>query len=297
MTSHDVMKHADIIGGQDAYADKLNEAFTNAEPSRFIAGYGSGYISYSNQPGVVAGHCFNYVGKPWLSQKWVRRVKELSYALTDPTQNGGWADHDEDQGQMGGVSALMGIGLFSVRGGSGIHPIFEITSPIFDTVTITLDNKYYPGKEFVIIAHNNSEDNMYIQSAKLNGKDLKNAWFFHQDYIKGGRLELWMGPAPNESWGIEQLPQSESRPLLEPVSVEKRNNNSRASHSSVYKMVDGQFSIPPEWRGKEAVISVFDQKGRIMWRGSVTENAVNLKKTPAMNQGLYIVKIESAELM
>jgi putative alpha-1,2-mannosidase len=66
----------------------------------------------------------------------------------------------------------MKIGLFSVRGACGAEPIYEITAPEFDEVTINLDPKYYPGKTFKIKAYNNSKENMYIQKAMLNGQPL-----------------------------------------------------------------------------------------------------------------------------
>jgi len=115
--------------------------------------------------------------------------------------NIGYGGHDEDQGQMGAVSALMKICLFSLRGSSSKQPICEITSPEFDEVTIQLDPKYYPGKRFKIIAHDNTPENVYIQKAALNGKRLDDCWFYHEDFARGGLLDLWLGPQPNQQWG------------------------------------------------------------------------------------------------
>ena len=66
-TSHDVMGLANLLGGEEVYADKLNFAFESAKDSNFIADYGDGYISYGNQPGLEMAHLFNYVGYPWLT--------------------------------------------------------------------------------------------------------------------------------------------------------------------------------------------------------------------------------------
>jgi putative alpha-1,2-mannosidase len=104
---------------------------------------------------------------------------------------------------MGGVSALMSMGLFSLRGTSSADPVYEITSPVFDKITIKLDPNYYEGKSFVIKAHNNSTENCYIQKAQLNGKRLDKFWFSHEEYASGGTLELWLGPEPNKHWGLE----------------------------------------------------------------------------------------------
>src|SRR5690606_31565215 len=142
-TTHDVMGLANLMGGEAAYADKLNYAFVSAEPENFIGSYGTGYVSYGNQPGVQVAHLFNYVGYPWLSQYWVRQVKEKTFGSISTTD--GYGRHDEDQGQMGGISALMAIGLFEVTGAGRSRPVYDITSPVFDEITIKLHRDYYKG--------------------------------------------------------------------------------------------------------------------------------------------------------
>ena len=64
-----------------------------------------------------------------------------------------------------------------------------------------LDPRYYSGKTFTIKTHNSAVANCYIQKAELNGKVLANGWFYHKWFAKGGVLELWLGPRPNEKWG------------------------------------------------------------------------------------------------
>jgi len=130
----------------------------------------------------------------------VRKVNEQAYGGTTPDK--GYGGHDEDQGQMGGVSALMSMGLFSLKGTTDINPIYEITSPVFNEVKIKLDSNYYSGKTFTIKTNNNSVENCYIQRAELNGKPLNNFWFTHEEFAKGGELELWLGSKPNKNWGI-----------------------------------------------------------------------------------------------
>ena len=187
------------MGGDGKLAEMLNSAFEAERDSHFVFTYGRGKVSYANQPGCSNAHVFSHVGRPWLSQYWVRRVSRQAYGGTDP--NTGYGGHDEDQGQMGGVSALMKLGLFSLRGTSSKEPVYEITTPEFDEITIKLDSRYYPGKEFRVVTHDNTLENIYIQKAELNGKPLGRYWFPHADFAKGGLLELWLGPEPNKSWG------------------------------------------------------------------------------------------------
>jgi len=204
--SHDLPGLARLMGGNDAFCAKLNAAFEQAAEQDFVSGYGSGTVSYANQPGCSNAHLFTYAGKPWLTQYWVRQVNEKAYGGVTPDL--GYGGHDEDQGQMGGVSVLMSLGLFSVKGTCGQTPIYEITSPVFDTVEIHLDRRYYPGKRFKITTTNNSKENMYIQSARLDGQALNRAWFHHERLAAGAHLELSLGPEPNRAWGddVEELP-------------------------------------------------------------------------------------------
>jgi len=202
--SHDIPGLAALMGGNDKLCEKLNYAFAKAAPQDFVFDYNDGYVSYANQPGLSNAHVFNYVGKPWLTQYWVRRVREQAYSGITPDL--GYGGHDEDQGQMGALSALMSIGLFSLQGNASVTPVYEITSPIYDSITIKLDPKYYSGKTFTILTHDNSQENTYIQKAMLNGKELNNFWFTHEDFAKGGTLEIWLGKLPNKNWGIANIP-------------------------------------------------------------------------------------------
>jgi predicted alpha-1,2-mannosidase len=191
---HDIPRLAQLMGGNDALCEKLNYAFEQSEKDDFVFGYGSGYVSYANQPGCSGAHVFNAAGKPWLSQYWVRKVQAQAFGAVTP--DAGYGGHDEDQGQMSGVSALMSLGLFSLQGTCAQKPMYEITSPVFDEITIKLNPTYCSGKEFKIKVHNNSEANCYIQKAVLNNQPLHRLEFSHEDFAKGGTLELWLGDTP-----------------------------------------------------------------------------------------------------
>lgn len=202
--SHELPELSRMMGGNEVFCERLNHAFEKADSSDFVYDYTSGFVSYANQPGCSNAHVFSYGGKPWLTQYWVRKVQAQAYGGTTPDL--GYGGHDEDQGQMGGVSVLMSIGLFNVLGNESQVPYYEITSPIFDEIIIHLDPDYYSGKTFTIKTYNNSFDNRYIQSAKLNGLNLDRFWFTHESFAKGGLLELWQGSEPNKNWGTSQMP-------------------------------------------------------------------------------------------
>ncbi|MCY1722777.1 GH92 family glycosyl hydrolase [Prolixibacteraceae bacterium Z1-6] len=197
----------DLFGGKQVYTDFLNKSFEEGEKLDFVGmnkNHASNWIDYGNQPGTGMAHLFNYSGAPWLTQKWVRKVKE---AYGDITPYDGYKG-DEDQGQMGALGVLMAIGLFEVDGGAAIKPYYEITSPLFDEVTIQLNNDYYPGNKFVIKTTGNKPENIYIQSAKLNGKAMENCWFYHSEFAGGGELDIDLGLEPNKEWGTKEVPPS-----------------------------------------------------------------------------------------
>ena len=196
---HDVQGIINLMG-KDEFVQRLDDGFEKSVKYNFNA-EGDRYdlvpVNHGNQPNMQAAWLFNYGGKPWLTQKWTREIMERYYGST-PYH--GWLG-DEDEGQMGAWYVMAAIGLFQTDGGVSPKPFYEIGSPVFPKVTITLDPKYYPGKSFTILARNTSATNKYIQSATLDGKPLLKPWFYHSQLVDGGELVLEMGPKPNLSWG------------------------------------------------------------------------------------------------
>ena len=214
---HDVKGLIELMDSRKAFTDKLNTAFEKDKKYNFVSIKSRDkeettrnrrrYINYGNQPSMQLAFLFNYSGAPWLTQYWSRQVIEHVYSDVSPQK--GYSG-DEDQGLMGALSVLMKIGLFEMRGGAAREPVYEIGSPIFDQITIHLDERCYSGKTFVIKTKNNSRENLYIQSAKLNEQPLNKPWFYHNELVKGGELELNLGSEPNTHWGsgIDKAPPS-----------------------------------------------------------------------------------------
>lgn len=194
----DVMGLIHLFGGAENYVAVLNRQFELAVTNNFVGPRNQHqleWVGYENQPSTALAHLFNFAGRPDLSQKWVREVKQRAFGDTTPF--GGYRG-DEDQGQMGALGVLMAIGLFDVQGGAARHPTYQITTPLFDRVTIHLNPGYFPGREFTIVTRNNSPENIYIQSAKLSGRPLNQFWFPHRTLAQGGELELQLGPTPSD---------------------------------------------------------------------------------------------------
>jgi predicted alpha-1,2-mannosidase len=208
---HDLTGLAQLMGGKEAAAEKLNQSFETAKTIGFTSGdahekelhpeYIRIPINYGNQPSMQTAFVFNYLDQPWLTQKWSREVTQAVYEGLTPARG---YNGDEDQGLMGSLAVIMKLGLFSMDGGCAEQPFYELGSPVFDKVTIHLNPEFYQGGKFVIKTENNSGENIYIQSAILNDMPL-NTWVVpHQTLVNGGELILEMGNQPMKSWGLEK---------------------------------------------------------------------------------------------
>jgi predicted alpha-1,2-mannosidase len=201
---HDVQGLIDIMGGAKNFNAKLDSVFT--EPNTVKVGtYGNmihemtemvmanmGQYAHGNQPIQHMIYLYNYAGEPWKAQKHVRNVMSKLYNSTENGYPG-----DEDQGQTSSWYVLSALGFYSVCPGTDQY---VIGSPVFNKITITLED----GKKFIIEAKNNSKENVYIQSATLNGKNYTHNWLRHSDITNGGVLQLVMGNTPSTQRGLSE---------------------------------------------------------------------------------------------
>lgn len=199
----DIAGLADAMGGAEVAARRLDQAFREAEKSGFTSGKSHDQetqeqnrrvpINYGNQPSMQTAFIFNELDAPHLTQKWSRRVIDAVHSGLSPYTG---YNGDEDQGLMGSLAVLMKIGLFQLDGGTTPDPIYQIGSPVFDRIEIDLKPPWYEGGTFVITAVNNAPENVYIQSARLNGRPLDRRYLRHSEIVAGGELDLVMGPEP-----------------------------------------------------------------------------------------------------
>lgn len=198
----DVPALADYMG-KKRFIERLEWGFQASEPWRYNAPndqYWDFPVVQGNQQSMHFAFLFNWVGKPWETQKWSRSIIDRYYGAGIANAYLG----DEDQGQMSAWFIMAAIGLFQTDGGCNINPVYEIASPLYEKTIIRLDNRYGRGDKFVIEARNASRLNKYIQSATLNGKPLNSFKFPASELLKGGTLVLEMGDKPNKKWGVEK---------------------------------------------------------------------------------------------
>jgi predicted alpha-1,2-mannosidase len=178
-----------LLGGREMFLAKLTDFFDRT-PN---VGRGNPYYNHPNEPCHLVPFLFNRAGAPWLTQKWIRTIDKAYQPGPDGLCG------DEDVGQMSAWFILAASGIHQACPGD---PRYELFSPLFDKVTIRLDPKYTKGGTFTITVHDNSPENVYIQSTRLNDKPLDRCWITHQEIVGGGTLDLVLGPQPNRKWGL-----------------------------------------------------------------------------------------------
>ncbi len=195
---HDISGLAGLCGGKDKLAEDLEYFFEKD------------FYMHLNEPDIHAPFLFDYLGKPYLTQKWARTF--TTKKVTQLYHNHGFFEEpvigriyradtkgyiesmDDDAGAMSSWFVMSAMGLFP---SDPAEPVYLIGSPIFPELILHLDN----GKRFRIVARKVSEDNFYIQSAHLNGKDFNQPWISYKTLKEGGTLEFLMGSQPNKEWG------------------------------------------------------------------------------------------------
>ncbi|WP_455634473.1 GH92 family glycosyl hydrolase [Parabacteroides sp.] len=191
--------------GADVFNHRLDSIFTVSRKLIFSGGTEVGAFAglqtlynQGNQPCLHIPWMFNEAGRPSLTQKWVRAILNEFYG-TDGIHGYGYGQ-DEDQGQLGAWYVISSLGLFDMKGLTDQAPSFALGSPLFDKITIRLNDRYYKGKEFVIETRNNSKQNDYVQSMDLNGKPLKDTRIPFSEIVQGGHLVLEMGNQPKDGY-------------------------------------------------------------------------------------------------
>ena len=192
LVPHDVKGLIQLFGSDKAFMSKLDSLFfvegwagDNASPD--MSGM-TGQYAHGNEPSHHVIYMYNYAGRPDKAAPLLRKMLNEMY-LDQPDGLSG----NEDVGQMSAWYILSSVGLYQVDPVGGR---FVIGSPLFDKATVNVGG----GKTFTVVAKNNSDRNIYVQSARLNGKALKNSYIEFNDIRHGGTLELVMGPKPSK-WG------------------------------------------------------------------------------------------------
>lgn len=190
LVPHDVHGLVAAFGGEKPFVSKLDSLFIvngdmGADASPDITGL-IGQYAHGNEPSHHILYMYNYVGQPWKGADKIRYVLANLYHDDFDGLSG-----NEDVGQMSAWYILSSVGFYQVDPAGGRY-VFG--SPLFDEATLNVGN----GKTFRVVAHNNSSENKYIQSARLNGKPYTRSYIDFKDIVRGGTLEFVMGNKPSQ---------------------------------------------------------------------------------------------------
>lgn len=199
---HQINELVDLVG-QETFNNRLDSIFLLSQKNIFgggkevdaFAGLKTVY-NHGNQPNLHISWLFNFSGKPYLSQKWVRAILDEFYGLEGI--HGYGYGQDEDQGQLGAWYVMSALGLFDVKGLTEINPQFQVGAPLFDKVTVRLNKDYYPGEIFEIKTERQSADDCYLQKISLNNQVRKTVQLPFEEVVNGGKLTLKLGNVPNK---------------------------------------------------------------------------------------------------
>lgn len=199
---HDIPSLVHLMGGAEAFANKLDEVFTS--PNTFKPGtYGNpihemtemaaldmGQYAHGNEPIHHMIYLYDFVGQPWKTQSRIRLAMNKLYQATPDGLCG-----DEDTGQMSAWYVFSALGFYPVCPGD---TNYIIGSPLFSQATLAVAG----GKQLRIVAKENGPQHPYILKATLNGALLDRVFLGHGELTQGGELVFQMGSAPNKKWAV-----------------------------------------------------------------------------------------------
>lgn len=189
---HDIDGLIGLVGGKERFAQKLDSMFTfhpsaDDELPLFSTGM-IGQYAHGNEPSHHVIYLYNKVGQPWKTQKYASQVMNELYRNTPAGLCG-----NEDCGQMSAWYVFSAMGFYPVDPVGGQY---EIGTPLFREAKLRLAN----GKTFTVLAPEVSKENIYIQSAKLNGRPYDKSYITHEQIMNGSTLELEMAATPGPVW-------------------------------------------------------------------------------------------------
>ncbi len=193
LAPHDVEGLIDLFGTEDAFVTKLDSLFSIESikvegASADITGL-IGQYAHGNEPSHHISYMYAWAGQQWKSAEKVREICTTMYNDQPDGLCG-----NEDCGQMSAWYVFSSMGFYPVNPANGAY-IFG--SPLFARAEIALPE----GKTFRVVAENNSKENLYIQSATLNGKPYEKTFITHKEIMNGGELVFQMGSTPNMEYG------------------------------------------------------------------------------------------------
>ncbi|MBE6275848.1 MAG: glycoside hydrolase family 92 protein [Bacteroides sp.] len=200
---HDPKGLMELMGGQDEFNVMMDSVFVipskmgmdsrgMIHEMREMQVMNMGQYAHGNQPIQHMVYLYNYSAQPWKTQYWVREIMNKLYNAAPDAYCG-----DEDNGQTSAWYVFSALGFYTVCPGTDQY---VLGTPLFKSVKLHLEN----GKTVTIDAANNSCENRYIKSMKLNGKNYSRNYLTHDQLMKGAKIQYQMDAVPNKTRGVQK---------------------------------------------------------------------------------------------
>jgi predicted alpha-1,2-mannosidase len=174
---HDIEGLTKLMGSEDRFVQQLEKTFRDS------------LFDMGNEPDMGYPYFFNYVeGEEWQTQKTVRDCIDR-YFHTGPDGLPG----NDDTGTMSAWLMYSMMGFYPIIPG---NPVYTLSSPVFDKITIHLDENYNANNQIVIETGNNRKDNIYIRKMELGGKELKDYFISHDELIRNEKIKFYLTDEP-----------------------------------------------------------------------------------------------------
>ena len=270
----DIRGLIELMGGASTFALRLDSLFaagsaTTGRNQADITGL-IGQYAHGNEPSHHMAYLYSYANRPWKTQERVRRIMDELYRAAPAGLCG-----NEDCGQMSAWYVLSALGFYPVTPG---QTMYVIGTPLFPEASIDVGN----GRRFIVTANKVSDKNIYIQSARLNGKPYERSYIEHGAIMGGGRLVFEMGPVPNRAWGSgeDAIPVSAitDHPILPvPYVVSGERSFFGSTEVTLASVTDGA-KIFYSTGGSEAIVGSMPYTGPFRVGRSVVINAFAVKE-------------------
>lgn len=193
-----------LMGGKEKFCEKLDALFTfGANESQGLDDIQGriGEYWHGNEPSHHIIYLYCYAGQPWKAQEKLRHILKTQYGNQPNSLTG-----NDDCGQMSAWYLFTALGFYPVCPGSDYY---VIGSPAVKQATLRLSN----GKKLTVTTENLSDENVYVQSVRVNGKPWNSVFLPHHEIARGGSIAFVLGPQPNKAWGKDcSLPNNSAKP-------------------------------------------------------------------------------------
>ncbi|MDR3314374.1 MAG: GH92 family glycosyl hydrolase [Oscillospiraceae bacterium] len=169
LVPHDIQGVINLMGGDARMIEHIDGTFAH---NRF---------NHINETAFHIPFIYNFARAPHKTMEVCRNYMPTVHSLAPGGLYG-----EDDSGAMSAWFVFIALGLFP---SCPARPCYSLTSPAFSRWKLHLPG----GKTFCVEAKNNSAQNIYIQSATLNGAAYDKSYLTHEAIFAGGRLELVMG--------------------------------------------------------------------------------------------------------